>query len=162
MDATGDDCRTPGDVCTPAEVVPGTVCPTTSRRSLDHFEIDANGDCCPAMCGDDSTEDAHQEEEQCFDPGDPCMPTDPNDTACPVARCTAPPDGCQYKFDAYVFRDDGRCCPKLCFAVDNDGNECNFTGDSGDDGSSSSSGGILAKTGLLATIVVMIVWSRTW
>jgi len=33
---------------------------------------------------------------------------------CPVARCTAPPEGCQYVFDEFKLQDDGKCCPILC------------------------------------------------
>ena len=42
---------------------------------------------------------------------------------CPVARCTAPPEGCQYVFDEFKLQDDGKCCPILCnLKCEDDGN----------------------------------------
>eukprot|EP01083_Nonionella_stella_P120443 360936_1 len=44
---------------------------------------------------------------------------------CPIAMCSPAPNGCTY-IDKYIMSKYGECCPSLCYAVDSDGNECNF------------------------------------
>ncbi len=59
--------------------------------------------------------------------GDVCDPTVWGATfGCPVAKCMEPQEGCMYTIAFDInFRND--CCQKLCYFVDSDGEECNFT-----------------------------------
>eukprot|EP01083_Nonionella_stella_P297125 1009219_1 len=57
--------------------------------------------------------------------GDACVYDSDSKNSCPIAMCLPEPEGCTY-IDKYVVSDDGECCPSMCYAVDSDGNECNF------------------------------------
>jgi len=46
----------------------------------------------------------------------------PRKGSCPMARCSAPPAGCTYQ-QRYAPTGRGGCCPKLCYAVDEDSGE---------------------------------------
>lgn len=56
--------------------------------------------------------------------GSPCDPEEWGVSfGCPVAKCPAPPGGCEY-VDEYRLNEVRDCCAVLCFATDSLGNEC--------------------------------------
>ena len=55
-----------------------------------------------------------------------CIPDPEGNENCPVAKCAAPPQGCDYIFDHYVLNERGVCCASLCYAVDGNGKHCSF------------------------------------
>eukprot|EP00747_Dinoflagellata_sp_TGD_P095595 gnl/TRDRNA2_/TRDRNA2_166526_c0_seq1.p1 gnl/TRDRNA2_/TRDRNA2_166526_c0~~gnl/TRDRNA2_/TRDRNA2_166526_c0_seq1.p1 ORF type:complete len:241 (+),score=25.18 gnl/TRDRNA2_/TRDRNA2_166526_c0_seq1:33-755(+) len=47
----------------------------------------------------------------------------PEEGPCPMAKCAAPPAGCEY-VTRYEPVEDGKCCPKLCHMVKGNGDPC--------------------------------------
>lgn len=74
-------------------------------------------------------------------PGKPPACAFPEDAGCPVAGCAAPPAGCRYVFDFSEINPDGTCCPRLCYAEDEDGRECSVSAPWSENEEQSSVGG---------------------
>eukprot|EP01083_Nonionella_stella_P297128 1009227_1 len=101
---------------------------------FDHYVTNSKGDCCASMCYAVDSDGAKcavinvENEIDIADPGnegDLCTDEQKNASDCPIAMCSPAPNGCTY-IDKYVMSDYGECCPRMCYAVDSDGNECNF------------------------------------
>ena len=61
--------------------------------------------------------------------GDTCNPEEWGATfECPAYSidCSPPPEGCNYMSNDFVINEVRDCCPKPCYAVDGDGNDCSF------------------------------------
>ncbi|CAB9524844.1 expressed unknown protein [Seminavis robusta] len=114
------------------------------------FSVNELGDCCQRQCyavdsnGNECTGNNNPQEEKIGEECDPASwGTDPN--FCPVAKCVAPPEGCNYVFDHYVVNGDGNCCASLCYAVDDNDNQCNISLE-GDEEEDTSSNGRVGST----------------
>eukprot|EP01083_Nonionella_stella_P297127 1009225_1 len=101
---------------------------------FDHYVTNSKGDCCASMCYAVDSDGAKcgvikiDNEIDVTDPGNEgalCGDEQKNASDCPIAMCSPAPNGCTY-IDKYVMSDYGECCPRMCYAVDSDGNECNF------------------------------------